>query len=173
MTNTDRPEFFKTIAALGEVFNTETSDFVLELYFKALCDMDIEDFKAAATTLLQESKFFPKPAEFREIAKPKGIEALEAYQSVCRAVSRVGTYRSIQFADDPKAGKALELMGGWVAFGQSEQDEHWKQKEFLRIYDTLNGAELAPKTLQGVHHDETVQWFIRPQNGVNGRLLNP
>ena len=107
-----KTKFAEIITGLAEVFNAEVSQVKLALYWEALKDLTADELNQAAGILLRTARFFPAPAELRDAAQPKGSGSIAAYRQARDACSRVGSYRSVEFADK-RITRAIQLMGGW------------------------------------------------------------
>ena len=150
----DRTKFAEILTGLAEVFNAEVSDAKLALYWEALKDLTADELNQAAGIQLRTARFFPTPAELREAARPKGSGSIGAYRQARDACGSVGSYRSVEFKDK-RITRTIQLMGGWVGFCTSRQDEHWLSKEFCRVYDSLSDGELEHvPALTGIHRDD-------------------
>lgn len=122
MTDADREPFMLLMVGLGETYNEPVSDARMEIYFAALADLDIEAVRAAANAHARASKFFPKPAEIREIVGGNVEDRAElAWNAVVNLVRRYG-YPGVDgrggapsFPDEATRRAALELFGGWPA----------------------------------------------------------
>ncbi len=127
------PEFVARVAAIGELFGKELSQAVMQIYWETLKDLSLADFQTATNIVVKSSKFMPRPAELREAVLPdlKSVAAL-AYDRLIRAVSEVGTYKSVTF-DDPVLNCVVDSLGGWIALGEKTPDE-WLRKEAERLY---------------------------------------
>lgn len=68
MTEQDRAAFGRHIAVLAETFGETLTEPRLEGYFLALRDLPLEGIQRAIETALACCKFFPRPAELRELA---------------------------------------------------------------------------------------------------------
>jgi len=134
-------EMFKNYMTLmGEIFNKELSKVMMEFYWnvmKEFSDEEAEDiFKRACSDLT----FFPKPAELKNIGRPKvddSCKASLAWTEVDNAVRTVGNYASVQFSD-PVIHSVIQAMGGWSTLCQCTNDEwKWKRVEFEKLYPTM------------------------------------
>lgn len=67
MTNDDRIEFAKTLAAMAAAYDFECDEACAEGFWITLNDLPLDKVKAAIHKLMRESKFRPKAAEIREI----------------------------------------------------------------------------------------------------------
>ncbi len=74
MTPEDRPRFLKMMNRLGAAHRTPLTPLLLETYWEALEDLDLEEIEAAAKQTTRECEFFPKAAELRKLATPRGYQ---------------------------------------------------------------------------------------------------
>lgn len=152
MTDSDRLKFAAYLAGMAEVLNAELSEIKITLYFEALKDLDLEDINRACSYLIQTSKFFPKPAEIREVIHGNAEDrAMIALQQVKQAIAEYGTYKSVSFGDK-KIHAVVKALGGWVALGEKTYDEWvWIEKDFLKIYRAFLGRDVeCPDHLVGL-----------------------
>jgi len=122
MTPQDREAFARLMLGLGETFNEPVSDERMEIYFAALADLDFPTVRAAASAHVRTSKFFPRPAEIRELAEGGTEDRAElAWHAVVNLVRRVGypgadgQGKAPEFPDEASKRAALELFGGWAS----------------------------------------------------------
>ncbi len=66
MLPNDRRQFLAGMMKLRTVFQIDASEAWLAVYWEALEDVTIEDFNAAVSKAIKESKFMPRPAELRD-----------------------------------------------------------------------------------------------------------
>jgi hypothetical protein len=157
MTNDEKKAFGVELALVAEAFGEALSPTRIEAYFLALAEYDLGAVRAALRQTIKTHKFFPKPAEIREVIEGGGTEdrSVLAWSRFLRAVERVGTYQSVDFGD-PVLHATVEAMGGWTEQWKLERmDERelgYKRAEFVRLYAALSkrGDTLsAPKRLVG------------------------
>lgn len=116
MTEQDRPAFARVLFAMGETFNEPMSDLRAEAYFDALADLPIESVLEVGRRAIRECRFFPRPAELREMVHGSVEDRAEiAWMAVLREVRRVGFYGEPQWTDAATERAAMELYGGWKA----------------------------------------------------------
>ena len=88
MDRNDKPEFARIMTALSEAFDKEITPATADLYFSALQDVSIPDFKAACRTIMRQNKFFPRAAEILETigkgARDRAEEGLLAAVAAAR-----------------------------------------------------------------------------------------
>jgi len=75
MTNADRKAFVALMARLAAVYREALNDALLEAYWEALTDYELEFLEPAAAYLIRTAKWFPKPSELREAASQYRVEA--------------------------------------------------------------------------------------------------
>lgn len=158
MTNADRVPFMELMVGLGETYNEPVSDARMEIYFSAMSDFDIETVRAAANAHARNSKFFPKPAELRELVGGNVEDRAEiAWNAVVGLVRRYGypgadgRGGAPEFPDEATRRAALELFGGWVALceqlpGAGSPAFIGTAKQFRALYGAYarRGAALPP-----------------------------
>lgn len=121
MTEMDRQPFGEMLFALGEAYGESISAARMEIYFRALDDLSLEEIRRAANVHARASKFFPKPVELREAIEGKAEDQAEiAWQAVQKLVKRYGYWHDIDALPIPWPNyqtkrAALELYGGWRA----------------------------------------------------------
>lgn len=71
-----RDDFGRVMVTLAETLREQVSDIAVEGYFSALRGCDMNDLRVAADQLAQTSKWFPKPAEWKEAARKVGGDRL-------------------------------------------------------------------------------------------------
>ncbi len=150
--------FLFVMAALGEAAGQESSAFKEKVYAQALADAPIEAIEQAAWELIRTRTLasFPKVGEIREYlnggkAEDKAVLALDRLE---RAMSSVGKYRSVAFADTTIMA-VVHSMGGWVKLCSMEADEwKWARKEFEKIYRVYSTKPISqlqiPEHLSGI-----------------------
>ena len=69
MESSDRQAFIEVVIGFAELKGKQLSAPALELYWEALKDWPLDEFKVAAAHLLKTSEFMPTPNSFEEIRK--------------------------------------------------------------------------------------------------------
>ena len=160
--NERETKFFEYMALLGEIFDRKISQVLIEAYFKALKDIPSDLVFQAFEHAIAHCRFFPKPAELRQLALGKDEDsALLAWVIVEKAIRHVGAYDSVRF-NDPIIHSAIEGMGGWVKLCETPETElKWKAKEFQTLYRAMKGKRVHPEYLPGiVERDNAAFGFV-------------
>ena len=93
MNETDKPRVQKAFAALAEMFDKPISITQQRLYLFALKDLRTEGIEEACRIALSECKFFPKPAELRELVKrPEDDPDYRVHQRSRTSGGRLGLF---------------------------------------------------------------------------------
>ena len=149
--------FAEVLTALAELFDTELSASKVRLYFEALRDLSLEEVRHAGNLIARLSKFFPRPADFREYVEPDlETRASIAWSKVERAFWRAGIHRSVVF-DDPVIHAVMDALGGWTRYCNLPEDRVvWWRKDFERLYRLYSplvrsGRLIPPVVLHGLH----------------------
>jgi len=164
--------FIFVMAALSEAYGQETNPFKEKIYAKALDDIPIEQIEAAAWEIIRTRTLssFPKASEIREYlgggkAEDKAILALDTLE---KAMSSVGQYRSVVFSD-PVIMAAVYSMGGWVKLCSMEAEEwKWARKDFEKIYRAFISQDKAKLQIP-----EHLAGFAEATNSARGLNVAP
>ncbi len=147
------------------------TDQTTRAYELALAPQDFDVARAATQRIVATAKFRPSIAEILAMCTDVQLgtrrTGIEAWEDVCRAIRRFGSYRNPKF-DDPLAERAMQLIGGWRYVCMSE-NEASDRARFAEAYDTLvdkervnvasgvplltEGARSAPPRLIEKSHD--------------------
>jgi hypothetical protein len=101
MDDADKREFAQTLQGLGEVRGKPLSKAALSVYWLALSDWDISEFRAVAKHLLTHSQFMPTPYDFEQARKVDDT-ADEAWLQVLQAI-RTRHHSEDQYPDQQPA----------------------------------------------------------------------
>lgn len=144
MQQSDKPEFLATIATIGAMLQVEVSKETAIAYWSLLQDLELGAFKRAATKLMNTSRFFPKPVDFRELIEDDvASQAEQAWAVVTRLVKNSAAAEH----PDPRAEKAIASIGGWAVLGgMADREFHaFARRDFI---DAYRGASKADERQQ-------------------------
>jgi hypothetical protein len=152
MDNGARKAVIDLLSNVAGLYKQEIGPGVMSIWLQALDRFTVEQITAALSAHVtdpERGQFMPKPADvIRAISGTASDAALIAWGKVIGTVRRHGSYADVVF-DDPKIMQAIEQMGGWVRLCEmQEDDEKWRQKDFVAIYRTCDGAS-HPRVLFG------------------------
>lgn len=152
MKPTDKTEFVKIVTGMAELYGREISAAAYEVYWNAMQDWPIEQFRRAADHLCKTSQFFPKPADFNALRKPLvRVSPGEAWTKVLDHC-RFGTYRDGSGIDDGgPIDRAVAALGGYRAVAM--HDASWLHTVERRFAEHLGTAEDAQTAAGTLGHD--------------------
>lgn len=173
----DQQQRIACLTALAIAFNREVSEeFFMAYLDMGLTDVPTADLKTAVAKAVRVCKFMPTVAELRDLCG-NAVEtdkdaAAKGWESLNRAVRRVGYYRSPNFID-PLVTATVRAMGGWLRIvncfdcedGEKASDwETWTHKRFVEDYTRL--------ARRGVSADQTAPLLGShdAQNIASGRF---
>ncbi len=137
MTNEERPRLARVLAILSETFNEPVSDVRAEGYLMGLNDIPIEDIERGARLALKQCKFFPRPAELRELAIGDLDDFAQMEWNGWKKAARLGGAGRPILCEPATAYAISNTFGSWPAACLLElSPEMWasKFKEFSRNY---------------------------------------
>ena len=178
MQPTEFAQLWTVLTAAYPGFKTPAA--TIEVYHRALADIDYTLAEAAVLDSVSKSRFFPTIAEIREAAARLAVGAdsrklaLEAWGDVKRAVyvcGRAGWDKAKKLLDHDTA-EAIRALG-WLSFCDSEVDEEmsWRAR-FVEIYDQFQRRDVRNvQMLPAVR--EVQQARIEAMREIAGRLTSP
>ena len=112
MTENDVTAFTDALTVLGEIFDTKLSAARRTAYFEALADLDWLAVEVAMRCAMRQCKFFPKPAELRELIEGTLKERAEqAWLEVNEIFRDYGPHHGL-LCQDPLFAEAIRIV--WV-----------------------------------------------------------
>jgi hypothetical protein len=157
----------KQLLAIAEVFREPLTAECLAMYVESLADLSDEQIRLSIGRAIRELKWFPKPAELRELVgsnpkQEKDAEGRKAWDVVTQFVTKYvgndvhGNYgpehgwypKSYPKLSDRILG-AVRRTGGWRLYkSMTEKDYPFQQKRFLDEYEAWTAVEqIAPSRL--------------------------
>jgi hypothetical protein len=144
MIDVDKVEFVKVVMGFAELRGKNLSLPAVELFWAAMQDWELINFKAAAAHLLKTHDFtynLPGPKDFEDLRKAGRMTAGEAFAKALEW-ARTGAYRHP--AQTPEAmliDRVVQAMGGWGALCGSDPEKiHFTEKRFAEHYETIEDA---------------------------------
>lgn len=164
MRTEDRQLFARIIISLGEYYNREISDSLIDMYWNGLSHLDIKVVREALNRHMQNpdsGQFMPKIADIvRMTGGSTQDAALIAWAKVDRAMRTVGVYDSVVF-DDPLIHRVVTDMGGWIGLANKTEDDWvYVAKEFenrYRGYASRSERPEYPPVLLGIAQTQNSQ----------------
>lgn len=154
MTREDYPEFCAIIGGFAELRGKELSGPALALYFRAMQDWLIDDFREAATYLLKNCEWMPLPHHFEQLRK-KGKRTPDEAWSI--ALAACSSWRTSNSCGDAIIDRVVATIGGYetIALANVETALPHVQRRFLTAYEQISDATEVRATLtQLPNHDE-------------------
>lgn len=143
MTDTERRERFKKImVVLTSAFpNYAMQAATMEVYYKSLSDIELEELEAAVYDCITKCEFFPTVRAIRDShahiqVQIRGeLTAEEAWVFTCEQMREHGFYNAPNIQSD-LIWQTIHALGGWRAMCQATNLEA-DRAHFMRIYDNL------------------------------------
>lgn len=115
MTEQDIQDFETVMKQLCVLFDKHCTADLTEIYFFALQDLSIDQFRQAAMKLANSAKFFPKPVEIRDaICGTSNDRASKAWDLFVTAVRMGGSWKSVYSADGALLHTVQIVYGSWL-----------------------------------------------------------
>jgi hypothetical protein len=134
----DRKSFLEVVIGFAELKGKQLSAPGLELYWNAMQDWTIEEFRQAANTLIRTCEFMPTPKEFNDLRKAALPTKGEAWGMVLDHLK--GGYRTRGLM--PAIDRAVRALGGYRALATMPVDQlPWQERRFAEHYDDMAEAD--------------------------------
>lgn len=155
MLPTDKADFLRVLNGLAMIKpgHAKLTEEALDLWWAAMREWSIADFKAAATHLAKSVEFMPSPFHFEELRKAGRPVAGEAWAEVLEYV-RKGTvhwmgggrdfdpaYSSSLKPTDPVALRAVAALGGFEQVAMCKNDQlPFMERRFCEHYESMQDS---------------------------------
>lgn len=147
MTESDKPAFLAVLTGLAAIKPGKPLTLEgLELYWMALCDWPLDEFRAAASHLARSVEFMPNPYHFTQVRKSGGQTVGEAWLEV-RAAIRKSAYDNPPSLG-PRIDKILAAMGGYKTLALTDHDHMpFRERRFAELWEEFGEAEESRQAL--------------------------
>ena len=141
MNANDKTEFVRILAGLSAIKpGKELTREALEVFWAAMADWSIEDFKAAANHLAKSCEFMPNPYHFEQLRKKNEPTKHEAWEVAFNRIKRGGNQ------PDDKISKAIKQVGGYYQLGMTPLDQMpFVAKRFQDAYESIGEVADIPQ----------------------------
>lgn len=134
----DGDRFRNIIRGMGRMYGAEPDGLVLDAYWIALSDWNLEDFQSAAQRLMKTSKFMPRPSDWEELRRAGRMTSGEAFAKAI-AWAKTGAYKHPAITPDAvMIDRVVHAMGGWSRVTTHDAENlQWLEKSFAEHYETI------------------------------------
>lgn len=156
MQASDRAAFGQLLTDVMAYYRQDTSGFVLDLWWRACANADMEQVRAALQKHCldpERGQFAPKVADVvRALFGTATNRAAIAWGKAHGAMASVGAYRDVVF-DDPLIHAVIEDLGGWPKVCRTTVDDlsylQHRFQEAYRSYVACGAQADYPRRLAG------------------------
>jgi len=143
MQQIDFERFKSIMAGMGRVFSADIDGVILDAYWLALGDWSLTEFERAASHLLANATFMPKPVEFNNLRR-RAVET-SAGDAWALVLEKVRTMLPRESASvDAKTDAVVRQMGGYQHLCTMTSDElPWRMKRFTELWADMGEVEEA------------------------------
>lgn len=150
MTPKNEPEFARIVTGLaaikpGKALTPEG----IALFWGAMQDWTIEEFRSAAAHLARSVEFMPNPYHFEQLRRASKPTAGESWaKAIAHAAS--SAYRAGPLWD-PIIDSCVEALGGYVAIAMTDTDKlHFLERRFCEHFEAKSDVDVARAALPNV-----------------------
>jgi hypothetical protein len=139
MIDSERAEFAKVVLGFAELKGKQLSLAAVDLYWHAMADWELAEFKSAAVHLLKSCEFMPTPKDFEDLRKAGRPTAGEAF-AIALQHAASSAYRA-GLLGDPLIDAAVRAIGGYVVIAMCEEDKlHYLARRFAEHYEKIQDS---------------------------------
>jgi hypothetical protein len=151
MTPADRKPFLEVLVGFAELKGKQLSAPAMELYWRAMQQWTLSEFKAAAEQLLRTCEFMPLPKDFEDLRKAGRQTPGEAWADVLRFSRheyRPNGTQCINYGHDEESPRfdpfvlqVVNAIGGFRAIAMSDTDKtQFLERRFCEHFATMQQA---------------------------------
>lgn len=170
MTPADEPAFVKILMALasqkpGKPLAPEG----IELFWLAMQDWTLDEFRAAAARLVKTVEFMPNPYHFEQLRKAGQETPGEAFARARQILKRLSPREySGHDSGDPKLDASIRACGGYEALAMcTTENIGFFERRFAEHFEAIRDAGETRRALPMFHVDRpAIQGPQRMLGGV-------
>lgn len=156
MQASDFPRFQSVMTGMAELYQRELSAPLLDAYWLALADWNLQEFEAAAAQLMKTEEFMPRPVAFNKLRKAGRVTAAEVWIEVlehARHDSPNFMNGHVRGLSD-LANRALRAIGGLSTVAMSDPSKTtFLERRFSEVYDQMDESDEVREALTGFSFD--------------------
>jgi hypothetical protein len=152
MTPNDEAEFGAVLMGLASIKpGNKLTPQGVEIFWAAMQDWTLPDFKAAAAELSRRIEFMPSPFHFDQLRKAGRLTAGEAWERARRASGsaiQCGQVTHNGTCGDPVIDRAVRAIGGYGVIAMCETSKlPFLERRFAEHLDSIQDADDTRKAL--------------------------
>ena len=156
MTPDDKKEFVRVLTGLAAIKRVDMTREAFEMWWAAMQDWSIADFRDAAGYLLNTCEFMPTPydfAELKKLSRPSAHEAWAQALSFC-----MGAWRRSASCGDKRIDAAIATIGGYQTVALCDTDKlGFYERRFIETYNNFVESDDARQALPDLTERTTVR----------------
>lgn len=138
MQTEDKPAFASTLAGLASIKRVTLTPESFELWWQAMQDWSLENFRMVAAHLLKTCQFMPSPKDFEDMRKVGKMTAGESWALALWFV-RSGTYHHKASSGDEATDACAKMVGGYRAIGmETNEGLPFMEKRYCEHHETFS-----------------------------------
>lgn len=140
MLSSDRAEFLRTLNGLAAIKGKEITPEALSLWWAAMGQWPIDEFKLAASHLVRNSQFMPTPYDFERLRRAGELTSGEAWDRVMAGWP---------LEPGSRIARAAAIVGGqyYMRHADLQKEVPFIQRRFEAAYNELTDVDLVREEL--------------------------
>jgi hypothetical protein len=147
MTDADKPEFLRILTGLAAIKpGGKLTPEALSVWWLAMQDWPMDQFRAAAGQLASSVEFMPSPYHFAQLRKATQDTAGEAWSQVLEAVRTMNPHVAPSLG--ARIDRVVRALGGYRTLAMTDSSAMpFREKRFAELWEELGEAEEARAVL--------------------------
>jgi hypothetical protein len=147
----DFQRFNELMTGMARMYGSAIDRIVLDAYWLALRDWELDDFEAACGHLMRTSKFMPRPAEFTELRKAGDATPGEVFGTLRQWLHYTPNGYQLKPSTPRRIASAFAAIGGAQGYAMCDSDKlHFLEKRFCEHYEQISEHEDVRQALPGI-----------------------
>jgi hypothetical protein len=147
----DSKQFVAIVTGFAELKGKQLSHAALDLYWNAMQDWTIDEFRQAANHLIKTCEFMPTPKDFEDLRRASKPAAAEVWALARKSIQYTPHGYVEKAGIDPLISQALRVIGGPDALAMCPADKlTFLEKRFSEAYAGLDAATVTRTALPSV-----------------------
>jgi len=143
--DSDRSEFVRVLNALAAIKGKDLTRDVYDIWWLAMKDWPIEEFRDAAGYLLKNCQFMPAPYDFEQLRKRGETSAYQAWSLALHHAE--GDWRK-GVLGNAMIDRVISMLGGYSVIALTNKDKlGFLERRFMDAYNDFSDSSRVRKAL--------------------------
>lgn len=140
----DKTDFARILAGMAATHRVELSKDVYLIWWNAMSDWTLDEFRSAASHLIKTCQFMPKPYDFEQLRRAHDTTADEAWL-IALGHASAGKRSPI---GEERIDNAVDVIGGYHTIGMTDLTKMaFVERRFCEAYENFRDVDDSRQAL--------------------------